>query len=126
MQNYLYMAAGVRTAFDNFKATLEPLLARSELVQPDKAGLLVRLERYFQDFFDSFRRLYAQHPDYKTQLDHIAKILVDACYQRAADMKLLDLEREITPDWFQRENMVGYISYVDLFAGTLNGVTKNL
>ena len=38
--------------------------------------------------------------------------------QRAPDeLRLLDRRREIEPDWFQSERMIGYVCYVDRFAG---------
>ena len=39
---------------------------------------------------------------------------------------MLDHEREVTPDWLQREQAVGYVTYVDKFAGTLAGVRSRL
>ena len=36
-----------------------------------------------------------------------------------AELRRLDHEREITPDWLQREQAVGYVAYADRFAGTL-------
>ena len=39
---------------------------------------------------------------------------------------MLDHEREVTPDWLQREQAVGYVTYVDRFAGTLAGVREKL
>ena len=43
-----------------------------------------------------------------------------------APLRALDHEREITPDWLQREQAVGYVTYVDRFAGTLTGVRERL
>ena len=43
-----------------------------------------------------------------------------------AELRMLDHEREITPDWLQREQAVGYVTYVDRFAGTLAGVRAKL
>src|SRR4028118_1408686 len=126
MQNYLYMADEVRAAFDEFKTKLEPLLARTAQTELDKNIFLVRLERFYPDFYEPFERLYGQHHAFQQQLDLIGELLVDSHAARPADMRLLDLEREITPDWFQRETMVGYITYVDLFAGTLAGVASKL
>ena len=45
---------------------------------------------------------------------------------RDGELRGLDHEREITPDWLQREQAVGYVSYVDRFAGTLAGVRERL
>ena len=46
--------------------------------------------------------------------------------QRPEDLKALDIERDLTPDWFQREGMVGYVFYVERFARTLEGVEEHL
>ncbi len=46
--------------------------------------------------------------------------------ERPAELRELDHEREITPDWLQREQAVGYVAYVDRFAGTLAGVRERL
>src|SRR6185369_5213335 len=45
---------------------------------------------------------------------------------RTDELRVLDHEREITPDWLQREQAVGYVTYVDRFAGTLAGVRSKL
>ena len=45
---------------------------------------------------------------------------------RPADLRALDHEREITPDWLHREQVVGYVAYADRFAGTLRGVRERL
>ena len=45
---------------------------------------------------------------------------------RAHPLRTLDHEREITPDWLQREQAVGYVTYVDRFAGTLSGLRERL
>jgi amylosucrase len=39
---------------------------------------------------------------------------------------MLDHEREVTPDWLQREQAVGYVCYVDRFAGDLAGVRARI
>ena len=46
--------------------------------------------------------------------------------ERSAELRELDHEREITPDWLHREHAVGYVTYVDRFAGTLQGVRERL
>ena len=50
----------------------------------------------------------------------------DTARARSAELRMLDHEREITPDWLQREQAVGYVTYVDRFAGTLAGVRARL
>jgi amylosucrase len=41
-------------------------------------------------------------------------------------LKVLDLERQFTPRWFQRSHMVGYTAYADHFAGTLRDVRERI
>jgi len=45
---------------------------------------------------------------------------------RPEDLKLLDLERSLVPGWFQSERRIGYVFYVDRFAGTLAGIKERL
>jgi amylosucrase len=52
--------------------------------------------------------------------------MLDAASRRPPDLRLKDHRREIVPDWFQRERMVGYVCYVDKFSGTLAGFERHL
>ena len=42
------------------------------------------------------------------------------------DCKALDAQREANPDWFQSQQMLGGVCYVDLFAGNLEGVRAQI
>ena len=42
------------------------------------------------------------------------------------DLKRLDLERLLEPDWFQHPRMLGYAAYADRFAGDLRGVAEHV
>ena len=44
----------------------------------------------------------------------------------AADLKRLDLARDLQPDWFQRPDMAGYVFYIDRFNGSLRGVLETV
>ena len=52
--------------------------------------------------------------------------IVEAYAARPEPLRLLDLERQFTPDWFERSHMVGYVCYPDLFAETLQGVREKI
>ncbi len=45
---------------------------------------------------------------------------------RPADLKRLDLQRDLEPDWFQRADRAGYVFYVDRFAGTIPAAMEKL
>ena len=54
--------------------------------------------------------------------DRLLEIAGDAFAERPEELHALDLKRSLAPDWFQREDMVGYAAYADRFAGDLRGV----
>ncbi|HEX2914735.1 MAG TPA: alpha-amylase family protein [Chloroflexia bacterium] len=122
------MSPETKKAYCDLRALLEPTLRApgSKLTESDIEIFLVRLERYFDDFYQSFARLYRQHPAFQSRLEAIGQLLVESYAGRSGELRRLDLEREITPDWFQRETMIGWICYVDLFAGNLQGVKEQV
>ncbi len=83
----------------------------------------LRWQRSERDLLSSFRLLYGENPKTEARL----KALLEQHWKnRPAALKALDLARDITPDWFLSENMVGYVFYVDRFAGNLKGVLDHL
>ena len=46
--------------------------------------------------------------------------------ERAPDLKLLDLERDLNPEWFLSEDMVAYVFYVDKFAGRVSNIAAHI
>lgn len=127
MQTRLYVPLNLKETFQSFWEKLEPTLAATgKLPQRDSDIFLLRLERYFADFYEAFAAVYRQHPAFDLELAAIGRLLAEYYLNRPEDLKILDLSREITPDWFQRETMVGGIYYVDKFAGTLAGVQAKL
>src|SRR4029453_3818645 len=55
-----------------------------------------------------------------------AGLLAERYREGGEELKLLDLERSIRPDWFQDPATIGYVCYADRFAGTLEGVGDHL
>jgi amylosucrase len=53
-------------------------------------------------------------------------LAVEAALVRPSALLALDRRREVDPGWFQRARMVGYVAYVDRFAGDLAGVRERL
>ena len=86
----------------------------------------MRFERFFTELRDPVFALYGSDERlpraWRALLDAIARTAAE----RPAELRALDHEREITPDWLQREQAVGYVAYVDRFAGTLAGVRERL
>jgi amylosucrase len=79
-------------------------------------------ERLFGLLFD----LYGKQYDFFYHLEEILRAAARSWFARPAWLKELDERRAADPDWFQSQNMVGAVCYVDLFAGTLGGLRQRL
>ncbi len=86
----------------------------------------VRFERFFADLRDPLVALYGADPRWEAAWRRLLGAIAETAASRSAELRLLDHEREITPDWLQREQAVGYVTYVDRFAGDLAGVRARL
>ena len=84
----------------------------------------LRLERSRQDLFAMLERLYGDHPDYGAFVDVLTQTLKDNWRRRPEDLKWLDLQRDLEPDWFQRSDQVGYVFYIDRFNDDLPGILE--
>jgi amylosucrase len=86
----------------------------------------LRLARSAADLFPMLEALYGARPDYPAFHDKLVKALKKGWADRPADLKRLDLQRDLEPDWFQRPDMAGYVFYIDRFNGNLQGVLDKL
>ncbi|MEM7641081.1 MAG: amylosucrase [Pseudomonadota bacterium] len=86
----------------------------------------LRLARSAGDLWPMLDRLYGDHPAYPAMRADLLAEMRKAWRQRPADLKTLDLTRDLEPDWFQRPDMVGYVFYIDRFAGDLTGIHDKL
>jgi amylosucrase len=86
----------------------------------------LRLARSAPDLFPMLEALYGARPDYPAFRDKLVKALRKGWADRPEDLKRLDLQRDLEPDWFQRPGMAGYVFYIDRFNGTLQGVLDRL
>ena len=65
-------------------------------------------------------------PRFPEAWDALLDAIAASAAARDPELRTLDHEREITPDWLHREQAVGYVAYVDRFAGTLQGVRERV
>src|SRR3954452_3193362 len=86
----------------------------------------VRFERWFGDLRGPLQAVYGDDPRFADAWRELLATIAATAAARPAELRALDHEREITPDWLQREQAVGYVAYVDRFAGTLTGVRERL
>ncbi|MGI8748731.1 MAG: alpha-amylase family glycosyl hydrolase, partial [Deinococcus sp.] len=89
----------------------------------DAQTFLLRLERYEEELRASLAELY---PGHQELMERLTDALLLGYHERPADLRRLDEARLLSPDWLQQETMLGYVTYVDRFAGTLRGVHAHL
>lgn len=70
--------------------------------------------------------LYGDHYDFFYHLEQILLSAARAWAERPAGLRALDARREADPRWFQSQQMLGVMLYVDLFAGDLSSVRERL
>lgn len=92
----------------------------------DDAIFDLRMARSASDLWPMLDALYGQRDDYAAFRAALEKALKKAWQDRPADLKHLDLQRDLEPDWFQRPDMAGYVFYIDRFAGNLQSVLEKL
>jgi amylosucrase len=85
-----------------------------------------RLERFFTELRDPLLAIYGDDERFPAQFDALLDAIAHTAAERTPELRMLDHEREITPDWLQREQALGYVTYVDRFGGTLAGVRERL
>ncbi len=85
-----------------------------------------RLAANFSPLFRILVYLYGDQYDFFFHLEQLLFILARSWIERPEDLKLLDLEREKHPDWFQSNQMVGGVCYVDQFTGDLTGIVEKI
>ncbi len=120
---------------DRARAVLDALLpaVRSRAVAAlgpvEGEGLAARLEQHHLDLVEPLDRLYGAELEVDGLTALVGGLLdraVGAALTRPAPLRASDRRREVDPGWFQRSRMVGYVAYVDRFAGDLRGVRDRL
>lgn len=82
-----------------------------------------RLKRHY----DEMKWLYAElyHND-EQAFNYFCTMLHDYYAQRSPALKEWDEARELVPDWYKGNEMLGMLMYTNCFAGTLKGVKEHL
>ena len=78
-----------------------------------------RLEINFSRLFRLLYSLYGDQYDFFYHLEDLLIKMTSSWIERTLNLKQLDTRREAHPDWFQSNQMLGGVCYVDLFAGDL-------
>ncbi|MCL4876275.1 MAG: alpha-amylase family protein [Anaerolineae bacterium] len=115
------MEREIRKTFNRLLPRLEPYFVDSP--SEVRETYFRRLEELFPDILALLLRLYGGRLDFFYHLETI--LATAACYavERDPALRQLDTQREADPLWFQSEKLV---CYVDLFAGTLKGISEKI
>lgn len=103
--------------------TLSRLLPRYETLLDgvEDADLFKkRLEAEFPRLFGLLHHLYGKQYDFFYHLEQILFNAVQMFNQRQPELKALDRKREANQLWFQSEQVLGAVCYVDLFTDELS------
>ncbi|MBI1416002.1 MAG: DUF3459 domain-containing protein [Limimaricola sp.] len=79
----------------------------------------LRWRRGQRDLTGPLSRIYGHQPGFDTLLPRLRALLARHWAERTADLRALDLARDVDPDWFLSQDMAAYVFYIDKFAGTL-------
>ncbi len=85
----------------------------------------LRWKRSEADLMEPLRLIYGEHPKFESFITDLKTLLQQRWNERAPELKDLDLQRDLEPEWFLSEKMVGYVFYIDRFSGDLKGVLKH-
>ncbi len=103
-----------------------PTLTEPLATMADAPSFVARLREHFPRIFTELYALYGTHYDFHF---HVERILHSAATYHALRSPILlqrDQARQADPTWLLSENMIGMTLYVDLFAGTFEGVREKI
>ncbi|MEN0068303.1 MAG: alpha-amylase family glycosyl hydrolase [Myxococcota bacterium] len=103
-----------------------PVEALAALPEDRRTTVLRRADPRWRRAVSAMSTLYGARADAEDLPLRVAMRLADAVSERRDDLWHLDAERERTPDWFLKPDMLGYSTYVDRFADDLRGLTDRL
>ncbi|WP_226780410.1 alpha-amylase family protein [Oceaniglobus trochenteri] len=86
----------------------------------------LRWQRSAPDMTAALARVYGENCDIDRLTARLRALLLEKWQARPRDLRALDLARDVMPDWFLSQQMVGYVFYIDRFAGRLKDVPKHI
>jgi len=84
--------------------------------------VLDRFDRWGADLIDGLAGAY----DIGYIVPELIEVMAKNHASRDADLQQRDRERVLNPDWFQRNDTIGYVCYTELFDKDLKGLNKRV
>lgn len=85
-----------------------------------------RLDRNFITVFAIFAELYGYRNDCLDQMVDLVTMCGKSWLERDLELKRLDKVRELDPDWYLSNQMLGGVCYVDRYARNIAGIKAKL
>ncbi|WP_210526535.1 alpha-amylase family protein [Rubellimicrobium arenae] len=86
----------------------------------------LRWRRALRDLRGPLARLYGDAHDVPALLDRVRAVAEGRWRERPADLRALDLLRDVDPEWFLSQDMVAYVAYADRFCGTIAEIPRTI
>lgn len=102
-------------------------LARS--IKHDPAGwrqFMKRLHKNFPALFRLYAAVYSGRYDFYFHLEDLVISIARLWFERPPALRRLDRQREKDPLWFQSNQMLAGVCYVDRFAKNLKGIKRSI
>ncbi len=80
----------------------------------------------FDKFFDELKWLYTEVYENSSMFAELCTEMERFYRERNSELKSRDCERELQPDWYKKNDLLGMMFYIDNFAGDMNGVRDKL
>ena len=117
----------VRRSLARILPRVEETLKRAVTKDPAAwEAFTVRLRKSFPLLLSLYADVYSERYDFFYHLEDLVMTMARSWFERPQDLRELDDVREQNPHWFQSNQMLGGVLYVDLFAENLDGVRKKI
>ena len=103
-------------------------ILRSE-IKKDRLGweqFSSRLHKHFLMLFTLYADVYGDRYDFFFYLEDLILSMARLWFSRPQDLRQLDSAREENLRWFESNQMLGAVCYVDRFAGNLKGIQSRI
>jgi amylosucrase len=114
---------GAGAAQTSGQATLDAVLTGTP--PTDLARFQARYARCRRDALGALATLYGESAA-DIVFERLASVAAKAFADRSSELAILDAAREVTPDWFQAPDRIGYVAYCEKFGPTLADIEQRV